>query len=57
MCGQVGSEEMYLNTTVLTAGLPSGLVVANCMYLAYGRLLFCASDRCNSDLQGAATAC
>jgi hypothetical protein len=28
------------------------------MYLAYGRLLFCVSDRCNKDLQGALlTAC
>lgn len=40
------------------AGLPSARDVASCMYLAYGRLLFCVSDRCNNDLQGALlTAC
>jgi hypothetical protein len=45
-----------LNTTVLTDGLPSGRVVASCMYFAYGRLLFCAIDRCSRDRQGAAAA-
>lgn len=43
----------HLNTTVRAAGLPSARAVASCMYLAYGRLLFCVSDRCNNDLQGA----
>jgi hypothetical protein len=42
-----------LNTTVLFAGLPSGLTVASCRYLACGRLLLSARDFCSSTFQGA----
>jgi hypothetical protein len=45
-----------LKTTVLLAGLPSGLTVASCKYLACGRLLFSAKDFCSSAFQGAVDA-
>lgn len=62
MCGAAADHSRggwgHLNTTVRAAGLPSARAVASCIYLAYGRLLFCVSDRCNNDLQGAwLTAC